>query len=137
MDSMNSTQFDMLFVIVVIVIGVGIVYSIVNGINEKVQNNSAEVLEIPVKVVDKRVQTRQRNKNYSKNIFKVTFEDLDTNERHTFSMSEREFDQIVEDDIGYSFYQRKRYHSFQRDELAAEFEEDSSSKSATQFKIED
>ncbi|MGH1386960.1 DUF2500 domain-containing protein [Kordia sp.] len=134
---MSGSQFDALFVIVVITIGVFIVYSIFNGINEKVQNNNAPVLEIPVKVVDKRVQSRQRNKNYSKNVFKVTFEDLDTAERHTFKISEPEFDQIAENDIGYLNYQRKRFHSFQRDKLAAEFEDDTSSKNSTQFKIED
>lgn len=134
---MSGSQFDAFFVIIVITIGVFVVYSIFNGINEKVKNNNAPVLEIPVKVVDKRVQTRQRNENYSKNIFKVTFEDLDTTERHTFTLNELEFDQIVEDDIGYLNYQRKRYHSFQRDKLAAEFEDDTSSKGDRQFKIED
>jgi len=134
---MDSTQFDMIFVIFIIAAVVFVAYSIFNGINEKILNNRAAVLEIPVKVVHKSLQTRQRNKNYSKNIFKVTFEDLDTEERHTFSVNEAVFDQIIEDDIGYLKYQRKRYHSFQRDKLAAEFEEDTSSKSDMQYKIEE
>ncbi len=134
MDTMN-TEFDMFFVIIIITVTVFIVYSIFNKVNESVLTNRAPILEIPVKVVEKRTQIRQRNKNHARNVFKATFEDLDTTERHTFSMSEAEFDQIVEDDIGYLKYQRKRFHTFQRDKLAAEFEEDKPSKE--QFKIED
>jgi hypothetical protein len=51
-------------------------------------------------------------------------------------VDELEFDQIVKGDIGYLKYQRKRYHAFQRDALAAEFEEDTTSNTDRQFKIE-
>ncbi|WP_298518107.1 DUF2500 domain-containing protein [uncultured Kordia sp.] len=134
---MDSTQSDMLFVIVIITVCVIIVAGLFKTINEKVLNNRAPVLEIPVKVVEKRVQRRNRNKNHSRNVFKVIFEDLDTAERHTFSVTESEFDQMVENDIGYLSYQRKRFHAFQRDELAAEFEDEVSSKDGSQFKIEE
>jgi hypothetical protein len=108
--------------IIVIVTIIGLVYNIFMSVNEKVLNTSAEVTEIPVKVVEKRTQIENGSERHY-NIFKITFEDLDTLERHTFKMSEKVFDQIVEDDIGYLTYQRKRFHSFQRDELAQYFED--------------
>ncbi|MFK7749390.1 MAG: DUF2500 domain-containing protein [Kordia sp.] len=133
---MNDSQFDMLFTIMVIVIVVGTVSVIFKSINEKLLNSKAPVLEIPVKVVDKRVQARKGSEDHY-NVFKVTFEDLDTNERHTFKLSESKFDKIAQDDIGYLNYQRKRFHSFQRDKLAAEFEQEATKKSDMQFKIEE
>ena len=134
---MENTQFDAIFVIMIIVIVVSVAFSVFKNVNGSIQNNKAPILEIPVRVMEKRVQRRKRNKNFSRNVFKVIFEDLDTLERHTFTVDELEFDQIVEGDIGYLKYQRKRYHAFQRDALAAEFEEDTTSNTDTQFKIED
>lgn len=121
-----DSQFDMFFVIVIVSAAAFIVYSISKKINETILDSRVPVLEIPVKVIEKRVLSGNRNKHHSRTIFKVTFEDLDTSERHTFSISETEFDEIVEDDIGYLKFQRKRYHTFQRDELAAEFEDETS-----------
>jgi len=133
-----NTQFDMFFIIVIITAAVFMVYSFSKKIKGK-GNKDAQTLEIPVKVIEKRVQIRHRNKHHSKNVFKIMFEDLDTQERHTFVISEATYDQIIENDIGYLRYQRKRFQAFQRDELAQYFE-DSEHKSAStnkQLKIEE
>lgn len=139
MENTSTALLDMLLIIVIITFFVFIVYSISKKVGKIKPNEKASVLEIPVKVVEKRVQIQQRNQNYSRNIFKIIFEDLDTLERHTFSIRESIYNQIIENDIGYLHHKGKRFHSFQRDELAQYFEEteDSSSQSNTQLKIED
>ena len=90
-----------------------------NQIGEKRKNDDAPVLDIPVVVVEKRVQTITRSNSHdsfsTRNDFKIIFEHLHNGNRHTFSMDESEFDQIIEDDIGYLTFQRKRYHGFVRD----------------------
>lgn len=125
---------------------VSIFYKIIsNGIIEKRKNDKAPILQIPVVVVEKRVKTNtstsMNDDNYNDSstwhTYKITFEHLHTGIRHTFTMNESKFDKIIEDDIGYLTYQRKRYHSFQRDEGAAEFDNDASFRGDLQFKIEE
>ncbi|WP_420574080.1 DUF2500 domain-containing protein [Kordia sp.] len=121
---------DAIFFLFFFLIAGFIVYNFIKiisrQIQEKQKNDDAPILDIPVIVVEKRVETKtssRTNRNNhtthsSYNIYKITFEHLHNGNRHTFSMDEPEFNQIIEEDIGYLTYQRKRYHYFTRDFMA-------------------
>jgi hypothetical protein len=122
--------------------------TISNQIIEKQKNDQAPILKIPVIVVEKRVQTKTSSRTSSNNrtthttynTFKITFEHIHNQKRHTFSIDESEFDLIVEDDIGYLTYQRKRYHGFVRDYNAKHYngnQDTNTSINDVQLKIED
>jgi hypothetical protein len=119
-----------------------------NQIQEKRKNDQAPILKIPVVVVEKRVQTTTSSSTDSNNhtthstynTFKITFEHIHKRNRHTFSIREAEFDLIVEDDIGYLTYQRKRYHGFVRDYNAKHYNARQDTNTAiddVQLKLED
>jgi len=117
-----------------------IIHTLYKGIIEKKKNDKAPILRIPIVVVEKRfitsTSTNSDNESSTWHTYKITFEHLQNGIRHTFTVNESKFDKIIEDDIGYLTYQRKRYHFFERDESAAEFEDSTSSTNNFQFRIE-
>ncbi|MBF0198047.1 MAG: DUF2500 domain-containing protein [Planctomycetes bacterium] len=126
---------DTLVTLVPILVGLGFVFVIgslvfkaTSGVAEWSNNNSLPVLEVPAIVVNKRVDTKIRRHRHnhgtnhightstsSSNTYYITFENKDNSERHVFSVNQREFDQIIENDSGYLTHQGTRYHKFNRD----------------------
>ena len=121
-----SGIFPIVFGIVVIVFIGSTLLKVANGAVEWTRNNNLPITTTPAKLIAKRVDTKFHSRHHdhgtndsfhhttssSSNSYFLTFEDLNSRQRMVFKVSQREFDLLVEDDIGELTHQGTRYHGF-------------------------
>lgn len=114
-------MFEFIFIIAAVFIVGSILFNAASGVAEWSHNNSQPILNKEAKLIGKRVDTRIRrrhrsNSNFSStsstNYYYLTFETVSPRERMVFRVKRREFDLLVEDDIGQLTHQGTRYHGF-------------------------
>jgi hypothetical protein len=88
-----------------------IIFLIVRGLVQRLENNRMPVLSVGARIVAKR--TRTGGGKYVSTSYYVTFE-VPTGERREFTVSGSEYGMLGEHDAGLLTYQGTRYKGFQR-----------------------
>jgi hypothetical protein len=117
--------FIFFFVLIAVAIIGSIIFSIGKGVTQWSENNEQPVLTVQAKVVAKRADTsvyrRAGNNNLgttSSTSYFATFE-FASSDREEFSLSEREYGLLAENDSGELTFQGTRYKGFTRAETVA------------------
>ena len=112
--------FDIIFPILFVLIFGIIIFSFIKGIGQWSKNNKEPVLSVIARVVTKRssVSTHHHGNNNhisSSTTYYTTFE-VESGDRMEFTVSGREYGNLVEGDVGKLTFQGTRYHGFERRE---------------------